>query len=277
MTARLLADESIRSRLAQDCSVHTRVVREVLAARSAGQLEDALALRTCALELHSLKGVASVLALHPVASVIGELCEAMLACKVPEHPDFWSDFSRFFLGVVGCVSASVEGRPQETALKAAVALRERLLNQLGAAPALGKRATEPDHRHDLSPSAGRRVLLVDDSATVRAALSARLADRGYPVRAARSLMETARLLEEFDPEIVVTDVRMPNVEGDELCRRIKQHMARVVPVLLYSSLPDAELSELARAAGADGYICKINGFEALIQRMDELFGEEILF
>ena len=112
---------------------------------------------------------------------------------------------------------------------------------------------------------------------MRAALAARLLDRGYPVRTARSLTETARVLEEFDPEIVVTDVCMPNVEGDELCRRIKANMKRLVPVLLYSSLPEEQLAERARRAGADGYLCKMRGVEALIERLDELLAEEVLF
>jgi DNA-binding response OmpR family regulator len=112
--------------------------------------------------------------------------------------------------------------------------------------------------------------LIDDSATIRAALSARLTIRGHEVRAAGSLAETTKALAEFDPEFVISDVRMPDVEGDNLCRRIKVAMRRPIPVILYSSLPKRELSARAQAAGADGYVCKSEGIDALVRRMDEL-------
>jgi len=273
VNAHLLADERVRTRLTEECTAHARVVREVVDAHLAGELEDTMALRTCALELHSLTGVASVLGLHAVTSIVGGLCEPMFARERPEVHGFWDDFPRFFMSVIACLIACADARAEQGLLDATIALRERVLASLGGARRARPGTLAVDGK-PLSPSAGRRVLLIDDSATVRAALSARLADRGYPVRAARSFTETARLLAEFDPEIVVTDVCMPSIEGDELCRRIKAHMTRVVPVLLYSSLPEHELSERARLAGADGYIGKISGIEALIERMDELIGKE---
>ena len=73
------------------------------------------------------------------------------------------------------------------------------------------------------------------------------------------------------------DERVLEVEGDELCRRIKAQMMRVVPVILYSGLPELELKERARLSNADAYVCKIRGIEGLIARMDELLSDEILF
>jgi len=277
VNARLLADETVRGRLVQDCTAHARVVRDVIDAHLAGQLEDTIALRTCALELHSLKGAASILNLQAVITVIGGLCEPMLSRERPENVGFWDDFGRFFMELVGCVFACADSRAEQGMFDNAIALRGRVLSGLGAEHRGPRHTPVVIEGRALSPSAGRRILLVDDSATVRAALTARLTDRGYPVRAARSLTETARLLEEFDPEIVVTDVCMPNINGDELCRRIKAHMTRVVPVILYSNLADEELAQRAKAAGANGYVCKLSGIEALIDRMDELLGEEILF
>jgi DNA-binding response OmpR family regulator len=121
-----------------------------------------------------------------------------------------------------------------------------------------------------SSRAGRRVLLIDDSATVRAALSARLTVRGFRVRTVGNLVDTNKSLVEFDPEFVVTDVRMPDAQGDDICRTIKACMKKPIPVILYSSLPRRLLADCARAAGADAYVCKTEGIDALIRRMDEV-------
>jgi len=274
-----MSDVVLQQRLQQDCAAHANAVLEMLAAHAAGDLEDALLLRSCALEVHSLKGMVSIIGLTLAGDAIGSLSEQMVRPGAQPTSVFWEGFRSWFSAMITQVVACANGKPDAAALAGLKARREALGALLGRAPAEGSVANDDatHARRQLSPSAGRRLLLVDDSPTVRAAMAARLIDRGYPVRTARSLTETARLLSEFDPEIVVTDVCMPHVEGDELCRRIKAHMRRLVPVLLYSSLPEEELSARARAAGADGYICKIQGVEALIERMDELLAAEILF
>jgi len=76
---------------------------------------------------------------------------------------------------------------------------------------------------------------------------------------------------------VVTDVQLPGLDGDELCRRIKLTMRRLVPIVLYSSLPDAELAARARAAGADGFVGKHHGMAELLRCVDSMFAEEVLF
>ncbi len=280
MIASLMTDVAVRERLQQDCAAHAHMVLEMLAANAAGDLDDAVTLRRCALEVHSLHGVASILGLSGATDAIGPLSELMARSTATASPAFWQCFRDWFTELVAQVAAFDSSSTVDSlTLRRLKAEREALAAALGRGPQL-VRANSASATHTprpLSPSAGRRLLLIDDSATVRAAVAARLVDRGYPVRTARSLTETARLIAEFDPEIVVTDVCMPHVEGDELCRRIKAHMKRLVPVLLYSSLPEEQLAERARAAGADGYLCKIRGIEALIERMDELLAEEILF
>jgi hypothetical protein len=194
VNAALLADESVRTRLFQDCSAHARVVRDVIDAHLSGHLEDAVAMRTCALELHSVKGAASVLGLHAITTVIGGLCEPMLERARPEAISFWTDFHQFFANLICCMVATAENRVDPSMLDTAIALRERVMEGLGVTSFTRAPTPVIAPGRALSPSAGRRLLLIDDSATVRAALSARLVDRGYPVRTARSLMETARML-----------------------------------------------------------------------------------
>jgi CheY-like chemotaxis protein len=265
----------LRKRLSRDLAAHERKVHELIEAHALGQLESDLALRCIALELHSVKGVASVLGMAQVQKLVGGLCEALMQReRVPDG--FWDDFRSWFRGLSACVEASADGGPDESLVHSLGLRREQLLQVLGREP--GERSTrrKTDPSVELSPSAGRRILLVDDSATVRAAMTAKLGDRGYPVRTAKNLAETARILSEFDPEIVVTDVHMPEVEGDDLCKRIKAKMNRVVPVILYSGLPEDELARRASAAGADAHVSKAQGIEGLVLAMDELLSNEIL-
>jgi CheY-like chemotaxis protein len=271
-------DPAFRQRLERDCATHESLVTDVVQAHVAGQLEAEVALRSIGLELHSVKGVASVLGSASVLTMIGPLAEAMLNRRSVDHPRFWSTFPGWFSQLMACMMRGLDVGNDAATTASMAAHRDELLQALGEKREPRKVSVpNGDSRPKLSPSSGRRLLLVDDSATVRAAMTARLMDRGYPVRTARSLSETAQILAEFDPEIVVTDVRMPEVEGDELCRRIKAQMMRVVPVILYSGLPELELAERARLSNADAYVCKIRGVDGLIERMDELLSDEILF
>ena len=270
----LIARE-LRTRLSRDLAAHERKVHELIEAHAAGQLESELALRCVALELHSVKGVASVLGMSQVSRLVGGLCEALMQrAHVPGS--FWDDFHSWFRGLIACVEACADGGVEDGMLHTLSVRKDQLLSVLGKEPGERAQRRRAEPGDPLSPSAGRRILFVDDSATVRAAMTAKLGDRGYPVRAAKNLAETARLLGEFDPEIVVTDVHMPEVEGDDLCRRIKAQMNRVVPVILYSGLPDDELRARANAASADAHVSKLQGIEALIQAMDEILSNEIL-
>lgn len=276
MIAEIASDPELQQRLVHDCAEHTRTISSLLSALREELVEDELAFRHCALELHSVKGVASVLGLGPVLTAIGPLCEVMLRGNPRFGRDFFDAFEGWFTGLVACMERAAFGHEDAAALEQARRGQSTLLALLTPRP---KRLERPAPLSALkvSPSSGRRLLVVDDSATVCAALSAQLRDRGYPVRCARNLGESAEALRSFGPEIVISDVHMPDVEGDELCRRIKAQMTRIVPVVLYSVMPTEQLAELARAAGADAYVHKGLGVEALVARMDELLSDEILF
>ena len=66
------------------------------------------------------------------------------------------------------------------------------------------------------------ILLVDDEAGIRTVLGISLQDSGYDVHTAESAKEALRLFEEIAPPIVLTDIKMPDMDGIELLRRIKK-------------------------------------------------------
>lgn len=270
--------EEIKHRLSRECTTHERNVREVILAWAAGELEADLALRRCALELHSLKGVVGMLGLSDAISAIGNLCDAMLVPGTVPKDDFWKDFQPWTEDLIHYIRTCADGRPDASCVSEVDRLRGDLVRRLESRPAAPDAPpSESVPQRSLTPSAGRRLLIIDDSATVRAVLSVKLGEKGYPVRAARSIQEGAVALLEFNPEIVITDVHMPEIEGDEICRRIKSNMKQLVPVIFYSSLPEHELARRAQAAGADAYVCKDQGIDGLTLRMDELLSDEILF
>ncbi len=122
----------------------------------------------------------------------------------------------------------------------------------------------------------RKILLVDDSALTLAVEEEILAAEGHEVRLATSVAEVIAVLKSWTPDIVLTDVRRPGTDGTELCRLIKSQVHRLVPVVLFSTLPDEDLAVLASRCGADGYLSKSRGFESLPAQVADLC-EEILW
>lgn len=84
------------------------------------------------------------------------------------------------------------------------------------------------------------MLLVDDSALVRAMLGDELEDAGYAVRKAQDGREAMLMIEERCPRVVVTDAHMPNMDGFELAARLRTTLPNLALVLLTGDLVESE-------------------------------------
>jgi CheY-like chemotaxis protein len=117
----------------------------------------------------------------------------------------------------------------------------------------------------------KKILLLDDSVITLEMEKAVLEERGYDVAVASNLIEFQAALDAFQPEVILTDLMMPDISGKDIVRVLKQdfHTERI-PIVLFSSKPDEELAEIAEQAGADGYLSKSNGIEKLGDMVDEL-------
>lgn len=123
----------------------------------------------------------------------------------------------------------------------------------------------------------RRILIIDDSEITLELERAVLEARGYEVRATRTLMEFEQVLADFKPDLILTDIHMPEVQGTDICRTLKrEYQTQDLPIVLFSSLRDDELERLAAQVGADGYLSKMHGLEALGEKVDALV-ESILW
>jgi DNA-binding response OmpR family regulator len=98
-----------------------------------------------------------------------------------------------------------------------------------------------------------------------------LEQRGYQIAIASNLLEFQAQLDRFQPEIILTDLMMPDISGKDIVRVLKQDFhTEKIPIILFSSKPDAELSVIAEQAGADGFLSKSHGIDRLCDIIDEM-------
>ena len=117
----------------------------------------------------------------------------------------------------------------------------------------------------------KKILLLDDSTITLEMEKAVLEDRGYRVATAANLLEFQSQLDAFQPEIILTDLMMPDISGKDIVRVLKQDFhTEKIPIILFSSKPDDELGEIAEQAGADGFLSKSHGIDKLGDMVDEM-------
>ncbi|MDP3505246.1 MAG: response regulator [Myxococcales bacterium] len=123
----------------------------------------------------------------------------------------------------------------------------------------------------MDPVPRKRILLIDDSEITLQMEKAVLEQRGYEVQATTTLVEFERMLKDFKPDLILTDIHMPEARGTDICRTLKnEYQTQDIPIVLFSSLNDDELADLAQQVGADGYLSKAHGLDALGEKVDEL-------
>ncbi|HEY0796317.1 MAG TPA: response regulator transcription factor [Acidisarcina sp.] len=111
----------------------------------------------------------------------------------------------------------------------------------------------------------QKILLVDDEAQITRVLRTALSTQGYDVRAVNDPEEALRVFDEWGPDLVVTDLVMPGIDGIEVCRTIRGKSDTPIIVL---SVRDHEQSKVkALDAGADDYVVKPFGIQELTARV----------
>jgi twitching motility two-component system response regulator PilH len=99
------------------------------------------------------------------------------------------------------------------------------------------------------------VMVVDDSPTIRAMLVTLLSQHGLTVVEAEDGQVAKQLMKDLRPDLVITDVVMPNMNGYELCRWVKNELPGV-PVIMCSTKGEAFDRHWAMKQGGDAYIIK---------------------
>jgi two-component system KDP operon response regulator KdpE len=110
-----------------------------------------------------------------------------------------------------------------------------------------------------------RVLVVDDEPQITRVLRTVLSSQGYQVRTAAEGESALINFKEWSPELVITDLYMPHMDGIELCRRIREVSS--VPIIVLSVKGEERSKVEALDCGADDYVTKPFGTDELMARV----------
>ncbi|MBD2035792.1 response regulator transcription factor [Phormidium sp. FACHB-592] len=103
----------------------------------------------------------------------------------------------------------------------------------------------------------KKILVVDDDATLRMALTRYLEKRGYQTQDVASGVDALLVFEQDPPDLVVSDVMMPEMDGFEFCRRLRStRSGQLVPFIFLSSKGEVEDRVQGHSIGADDYLIK---------------------
>ncbi|MEP0910401.1 response regulator transcription factor [Leptolyngbya sp. GB1-A1] len=115
----------------------------------------------------------------------------------------------------------------------------------------------------------KRILIVDDDITLRTALIRYLRNRGYAVEDAGSGAEALLRFEQAPPDLVVSDVVMPEMDGLEFCRRLRASQSgQLVPFIFLSSRKEVNDRIQGHQMGADDYVVKPFDPKELIAKIE---------
>ncbi len=111
----------------------------------------------------------------------------------------------------------------------------------------------------------QRILVVDDEPQLTRVLRRSLMAKGYDVRVAGDGEFALQTFHDWPPDLVITDLAMPNISGLELCRRLRA--TSEVPIIVLSVRGEEQTKVQALDAGADDYVTKPFGMDELLARI----------
>jgi len=115
------------------------------------------------------------------------------------------------------------------------------------------------------------ILVVEDSLTQAQSLKHLLESRQFLVKLAEDGRRALELISEHKPDLVITDIVMPVMNGYELCRQIKDNVSTIdIPVILLTSLTNPEDVLEGLSCGADNFITKPYHDEYLLSHIDQI-------
>jgi two-component system, OmpR family, alkaline phosphatase synthesis response regulator PhoP len=115
------------------------------------------------------------------------------------------------------------------------------------------------------PKGPPKIVIADDNVQNVELLEAHLGEIDCEIRAAYDGEETIRVVEEFEPDLLLLDVMMPKLSGFEVCRKLRAHPAtKEILILMVTALNEASDFERGVQAGTDDFLTKpVNKIELL--------------
>jgi two-component system, NtrC family, response regulator HydG len=120
-----------------------------------------------------------------------------------------------------------------------------------------------------------RILVVDDEATARNGLAKLLEQEGYSVETAGDGVEALQLAAENPPALIVSDLKMPNMDGMELLKQLREKGIET-PTIVATAFGEVSTAVAAMRAGAEDYLTKPIDFDALLLVVERTLAREEL-
>lgn len=189
----------------------------------------------------------------------------------------------FNLGL-GCLNLSRLGEGAEYLRRAAALQRgdsrlqeqvKRLLQRVATPTAVAASATATPatlrsaQSAELTTAGSYTILVVDDSPTIRKLVSLTLEKYGHHVLCAQNGLDALNALKEAIPDLILSDITMPQMDGYQLCKMIRSNaVTKGVPIIMLSG-KDGLFDKLrGRMVGATAYITKPFEIDSLLQLID---------
>lgn len=115
-----------------------------------------------------------------------------------------------------------------------------------------------------------KLLLIEDDPELLAFLAAHLPDRGFVVDAAPLAAEGLSLARRSAYDLIVLDLHLPDMAGDEVIAALQREVSQMPPVLMLTAVGDTETKTRLLWAGADDYLTKPFSFDELVARIHAL-------
>jgi two-component system, OmpR family, KDP operon response regulator KdpE len=117
----------------------------------------------------------------------------------------------------------------------------------------------------VNPDGKNNILVVDDEAQITRVLKTTLSAQGYGIRTAADGMQALLEMKTWAPDLIITDLRMPNMDGLELCRQVRSQSR--IPIIVLSVKGEETIKVEALDAGADDYVTKPFSVKELLARV----------
>jgi len=118
----------------------------------------------------------------------------------------------------------------------------------------------------------KRILMMDDSPIFLEVISAALQAAGYEIVCASTLADLESVRSQGPLDLVLMDVQMPEVFGDDVALTLRHAYGVQAPIYLLSSLDDHDLADRVKWAEVEGFISKNRGLQAVVAEVRRILG-----
>jgi len=116
----------------------------------------------------------------------------------------------------------------------------------------------------------KKILVVDDEETIREIMQINLVRLGYDPELAKNAKEALEILENEKFPLIITDLKMPEMDGIELCMRIRERTSETLIYAFSGGFTEVDSDQLEKM-GFDGLLCKPIKFEVLERAIEGAF------